>query len=70
MAFGDGQPHGVPPRAGAPAIGSEPAVSTAHPEFLARLAHSTGGQVFKDGEAAAAGLQALAAGSLPLPARQ
>ena len=70
MAFGDGQPHGVPPRAGSAAIGSEPAVSTAHPEFLARLAQATGGQVFQDGEAAAAGLQALAAGKLPLPARR
>jgi hypothetical protein len=70
MAFGDGQPHGVPLRSGSAAIGSEPAVSTAHPEFLTRLAQSTGGQVFQDGEAAAAGLQALAAGKLPLPARR
>jgi hypothetical protein len=68
MTFGDGQPHEVPPRAGATATGSEPAVSTAHPEFLARLAQATGGQVFKNGEDAAAGLQALAAGKLPLPA--
>ena len=70
MAFGDGQPHGVPPRAGSPPAGSEPAVSTAHPEFLAQLAQATGGQIFQDGEAAAAGLQALAAGKLPLPARR
>ncbi|MDP1832415.1 MAG: tetratricopeptide repeat protein [Geothrix sp.] len=72
LAFGDGQPHAVPPRAGSgPAAPTpEPAVSTAHPEFLARLAQATGGQVFKDGEAAAAGLQALAAGKLPLPARR
>jgi von Willebrand factor type A domain/Tetratricopeptide repeat len=70
MAFGDGQPHGVPPRAGSPVAGSEPAVSTAHPEFLAQLAQATGGQIFQDGEAAAAGLQALAAGKLPLPARR
>jgi len=48
----------------------EPVLSTSHPEFLARLAEATGGQVFKDGEAAAAGLQALAAGNLPLPARR
>ncbi len=70
MTYGDGQPHPVPPRAGAGAgtPGAEPAVSTAHPEFLARLAEATGGRVFKDGEAAAAGLQALAAGHLPLPA--
>ena len=68
LAFGDGQAHAVPTRAGAPAGGAEPANSTAHPEFLARLAQATGGQVFKDGEAAAAGLQALAAGNLPMPA--
>ncbi|MBP1772453.1 MAG: hypothetical protein H6P99_1616 [Holophagaceae bacterium] len=77
MTFGDGQPHAVPPRPSteppASAAGSsaqEPAVSTAHPEYLARLAQATGGQVFKDGEAAAQGLQALAAGHLPLPARR
>lgn len=68
MAFGDGQSHAVPPRAGSTAGGAEPSVSMAQPEFLARLAQATGGQVFKDGEAAAAGLQALAAGKLPLPA--
>jgi len=70
MAFGDGQSHAVPSRAGGEAPGAEPAVSVAHPEFLQRLAEATGGQVFKDGEAAAAGLQALAAGKLPLPARR
>jgi hypothetical protein len=70
LAFGDGQPHEVPSRAGPPAVGSEPAVSTAHPDYLARLAQATGGQVFKDGEATTAGLQALAAGKLPLPARR
>jgi hypothetical protein len=72
MAFGDGQPHAVPVRAGSDPIAPtpEPATSAAHPEFLARLAQATGGQVFKDGEAAAAGLQALAAGKLPLPARR
>jgi hypothetical protein len=70
MAFGDGRPHEVPPRAGSPAAGSEPAVSTAHPEFLAQLAQATGGQIFQDGETAAAGLQALAAGKLPLPAKR
>jgi hypothetical protein len=70
LTFGDGLPHEVPPRAGSAAPGLEPAVSTAHPDFLARLAQSTGGQVFKDGEAAAVGLQALAAGKLPLPARR
>ena len=70
LAFGDGQPHAVPPRPGAKVPDPEPVFSTAHPEFLARLAEATGGQVFKDGEAAAAGLQALAAGKLPLPARR
>lgn len=71
VAFGDGQPHGVPPATSAPpAPAAEPAVSTAHPEFLAHLAQATGGQLFPDGEAAAAGLQALAAGKLPLPARR
>ncbi len=71
LAYGDGQPHGVPMAKGtALAAESEPATSTAHPEFLARLAHATGGQVFPDGEAAVAGLQALAAGHLPLPARR
>jgi hypothetical protein len=70
LAFGDGQPHAVPTRAGATTAGSEPAISTAHPDFLARLAQATGGQVFRDGEAAAAGLQALAAGRLPLPTRR
>ena len=68
LAFGDGQGHAVPSRAVGPAEGIEPAISTAHPEFLARLAQATGGQVFKDGEAAATGLQALAAGNLPMPA--
>jgi hypothetical protein len=68
MTFGDGQPHEVPPPPGVPPTGIEPAVSTARPDFLARLAQATGGQVFPDGEAAAAGLQALAAGRLPLPA--
>lgn len=72
LAFGDGQPHAVPPRPGAQVAvpSAEPAVSTAHPDFLARLAQATGGQVFKDGETTAAGLQALAAGKLPLPARR
>ncbi|HEX7553476.1 MAG TPA: VWA domain-containing protein [Geothrix sp.] len=70
LAFGDGEPHAVPPRPGLKVPGPEPLSSTAHPEFLARLAEGTGGQVFKDGEAAAAGLQALAAGRLPLPARR
>jgi hypothetical protein len=72
LAYGDGQPHPVPPRPGteAPAASAEPPTSTAHPEFLARLAEATGGQVFKDGEAAAAGLQALASGKLPLPAQR
>lgn len=68
MPFGDGQSHAVPPRPGTPATGAEPAVSTAHPEFLVSLAQATGGQIFKDGEAAETGLQALAAGKLPLPA--
>ena len=68
LAFGDGQPHSVPLRAGATTEGAEPLVSTAHPELLTRLAEATGGQVFRDGEDAAAGLQALAAGRLPLPA--
>lgn len=71
MTFGDGRPHPVPPRA-EPQSGAsgEPATSTAQPDFLARLAQGSGGQVFRDGEAAAAGLQALAAGHLPLPARR
>jgi len=70
MAFGDGQPHTVPARSSTDPASTEPAISTAHPEFLARLAAATGGQVFPDGEAAAAGLEALAAGKLPLPARR
>ncbi len=70
MAFGDGQPHVVPARGGPAAPGPEPMVSTAHPDFLIRLAQATQGQVFKDGEDAAAGLQALAAGKSPLPARR
>ncbi|MBI1753648.1 MAG: hypothetical protein HY014_08530 [Acidobacteria bacterium] len=70
MAFGDGQAHAVPNREDAAAPAAEPARSTAHPEFLAQLAEATGGQVFKDGEDAAGGLQALAAGRLPLPARR
>jgi hypothetical protein len=70
LAFGDGQPHALSPRPGAKTPSPEPISSTAHPEFLARLAEGTGGQVFKDGDAAATGLQALAAGKLPLPARR
>jgi hypothetical protein len=70
LAFGDGQPHAVPPRPGLKGPDPEPLSSTARPDFLARLAEGNGGQVFKDGEAAAAGLQALAAGKLPLPARR
>jgi hypothetical protein len=74
LAFGDGQSHAAPIRTGADsttaAPPAEPLTSTAHPQFLARLAEATGGQVFKDGEAAAVGLQALAAGKLPLPARR
>ena len=74
MSFGDGQPHAVPPRPTPPGVAAptsaEPAASSAHPDFLTRLAEATGGQVFKDGEAAAIGLQALAAGRLPLPARR
>ena len=70
MAFGDGLSHAVSPRAGATGQDSEPAISIAHPEFLTRLAEATGGSVFKDGEAAAEGLQALAAGKRPLPARR
>jgi hypothetical protein len=68
LAFGDGQPHAVDLRPGLPNAGVEPAISTAQPEFLARLALATGGLVFKDGETTAAGLQALTAGNLPLPA--
>lgn len=72
LAFGDGQPHAVPAKPGPEGRPptSEPAVSTAHPEFLARLAQATGGQVFTNGETAAVGLQALAAGKLPLPAQR
>lgn len=72
LAFGDGQPHGVPakPASEGPAAPAEPAASTAHPAFLARLAAATGAQMFANGEAAAAGLQSLAAGRLPLPARR
>ncbi|WP_243316844.1 vWA domain-containing protein [Geothrix paludis] len=80
LALGDGQPHAVPARPApegqpptqpsAQASAAEPAVSTAHPDFLARLAQATGGQVFTNGETAAAGLQSLAAGRLPLPARR
>ncbi|GLH67796.1 vWA domain-containing protein [Geothrix edaphica] len=76
LAFGDGQPHPVPARPSpggqipAQPASAEPTVSTAHPEFLARLAEATGGQVFTNGETAAAGLQALAAGRLPLPAQR
>jgi hypothetical protein len=77
LAFGDGQPHTVPARPASqdqppaqPPSSPEPAVSTARPDFLARLAQATGGQVFADGETAAAGLQALAAGKLPLPAQR
>ena len=82
LAFGDGQPHAVPPRpTPAPASGQappappaspppEPLVSTAQPAFLAQLAQATGGRVFADGAEAAEGLQALAAGRLPLPARR
>jgi hypothetical protein len=72
LAFGDGQPHAVPAKPGAegqlPA--AEPALSTARPDFLARLARATGGQVFTNGDTAIAGLQALAAGKAPLPARR
>ena len=70
LAYGDGQPHAVPPRLDTPSPSPEPVISTAHPEFLARLAQATGGQVFKDGETAAEGLQALASGKLPLPAQR
>ncbi|HEY3271008.1 MAG TPA: VWA domain-containing protein [Geothrix sp.] len=72
LAFGDGQSHAVPAKPGPEGQPStaEPAVSIAHPEFLARLAQATGGQVFTNGETAAAGLQALAAGKLPLPAQR
>ena len=70
LAFGDGLSHAVPLRAGASASSQEPVVSIAHPDFLARLAQATSGQVFKDGEAAASGLQALAAGHAPLPTRR
>ncbi|HEY3401232.1 MAG TPA: VWA domain-containing protein [Geothrix sp.] len=72
MAFGDGQPHAVPAKPGPEGQPSaaEPAVSTARPGFLTRLAEATGGQVFANSEATIAGLQALAAGKLPLPARR
>jgi hypothetical protein len=85
LAFGDGRPHPVPPRpappvegAAAPAVpvpapttpAPEPLVSTAQPGFLAQLAQATGGRMFADGASAAAGLQDLAAGKLPLPARR
>lgn len=72
LAFGDGQPHPVPsPSASEGAAPpAQPSLSTAEPDFLARLARGTGGQVFRDGDAAAAGLQALASGKLPLPARR
>jgi hypothetical protein len=72
LAFGDGQPHAVPrpPPPDGPPSGIEPAHSTARPNFLARLAQATGGQVFTNGDTAIAGLQALAAGRLPLPARR
>ena len=70
LAFGDGQLHAVLMPVGSTAAGSEPATSTAQPEFLARLARANGGDVFSDGEAAVRGLQALAAGHQPLPARR
>ncbi|GLH70089.1 hypothetical protein GETHPA_16220 [Geothrix rubra] len=59
------------PAAAAPAAPvPEPPVSTAQPEFLAQLAQATGGRMFADGASAATGLQDLAAGKLPLPARR
>ncbi len=66
LAYGDGRPH---PVAGEAAAGStEPALSTARPDLLERLARESGGRLFTDPERAAADLQALAAGQLPLPA--
>ena len=85
LVFGDGRPHPVPPRPAPAAEGGatpaapvpapvaappEPLVSTAQPDFLAQLAKATGGQLFADGATAAAALQDLAAGKLPLPARR
>jgi len=84
LAFGDGQPHPVPPRpapvpeAGPVAVpgaaqlpaAPEPLASTAHPDFLARLAQASGGRMFADGATAATELQALATGRLPLPTRR
>jgi len=85
LVFGDGRPHPVPPRPAPVAEGGatpaapvpppvaappEPLVSTAQPDFLAQLAKATGGQLFADGATAAAFLQDLAAGKLPLPARR
>ena len=70
LAFGDGQPHPVPGSSNPTGAEAEPLSSAAHPELLRQLAEATGGQVFADGPAAAAGLQALAAGHLPLPSRR
>ncbi len=72
MAFGDGQPHALPPP-GEPEVANppqEPLLSRARPDWLARLAQATGGRVFADGETAALGIQATASGQLPLPARR
>lgn len=60
----------APTTASAPPPAPEPLVSTAQPDFLARLAQASGGRMFADGASAAAGLQDLAAGKLPLPARR
>ena len=66
LAYGDGHPH---PVAGEAAAGSaEPPVSTARPDLLERLTRESGGRLFSDPDRAAADLQALAAGQLPLPA--
>ena len=80
LAFGDGKPHAVPPTASAsvpsaqppaaPGPPPEPLVSTAHPGMLARLAQGTGGRLFPDADTAAAALEALAAGKLPMPVRR
>lgn len=77
LAFGDGQPHPIPPRPGpaeaTPAASGptpEPLVSTSHPDFLAKLAQATGGRMLADGATAAATFQDLAAGKLPLPTRR
>lgn len=69
VVVGGTQPVAVPPRTGVGAAPGEPALSSARPEFLRRLAEGSGGRLLTSADVGLT-LNQLLSGHLPLPAQR